>query len=293
MISNRKQPAIDEGKQYVLERRQRIAAIVDDAGRATVSDLAGRFGVSEVTIRKDLAWLEGDQRLIRTHGGAIKPARSRAELAFEVRERLQRLEKAAIGAAAASLVNDGESIALDASTTALELARHLKARMELTVITNGIRIASELAGIPGITVLMPGGRLRWEAFSLVGDWGAILLDRVNIQKAFLGAVGFTLQQGLTDVTEEEAQIKRAMAGAAREVIAIVDHTKWGRTAFATFCPARSTSLVITDSGAPAEMVGQVRDLGIDVTLVEPDEHAARTDGDAQSAGHLRVGSSRA
>lgn len=268
MVSNRKASEATDGSQYLLERRERIAGIVDETGRAAVADLAAQFRVSEVTIRKDLAWLEADRRLVRTHGGAIRAAQGRAELAFEVREGLRQAEKAAIGAAAAALVEDGESIALDASTTALEVARHLKTRSELTVVTNGIRVASELAGTPGITVLMPGGSLRWEAFSLVGDWGAVLLGRVNIQKAFVGAVGLTLAKGLTDVTREEAEIKHAMAEAACEVIAVIDHSKWGRTAFATFWPLQETSLVITDAGAPPALVEEVRDLGVRVRLVD-------------------------
>ncbi|HEX4213146.1 MAG TPA: DeoR/GlpR family DNA-binding transcription regulator [Candidatus Dormibacteraeota bacterium] len=263
----------DAAKPYVQERRQRIASIVEQAGRAAVSDLAGRFRVSEVTIRKDLAWLEAEQQLVRTHGGAIKMTRHRSELAFEVRERLQRAEKVAIGAAAAALVNDGDSIALDASTTALEVARHLQGRMELTVITNGMHIARELAGQPGITVLMPGGRLRWEAMSLVGGWGEHLLRRVNIQKAFLGGVGLTLEEGLTDVTEDEAEIKRAMGQAAHEVIAIVDHSKWGRAAFATFLQASEVDLVITDVGAPQDQIERMERLGARVTAVRPDADA--------------------
>ena len=140
---------------------------------------------------------------------------------------------------------------MDASTTALSVARHLKARVgwsQLTVVTNGLRIASELAGHPGITVLMLGGRVRWEALSLVGQLGDGLFSRINVQKAFLGAAGFTVESGLSDATDEEAQIKRSMVAAAREVIAIVDHTKWERTAFATFCPTDKIDIVLTDDG---------------------------------------------
>ena len=100
---------------------------------------------------------------------------------------------------------------MDASTTALSVARQLKARggwSQLTVITNGLRIASELAGHPGIVVLMLGGRVRWEALSVVGQLGDGLFSRINVQKAFLGAAGFTIESGLADATDEEAQIKR-------------------------------------------------------------------------------------
>ena len=179
---------------FARERQERIVRIVDEHGRARVADLAAQFGVSAVTIRKDLIVLEADDRLVRTHGGAIAVDRSRPELAFEIRERLQADEKARIGAAAPPSSSDGESIVMDASTTALSVARQLKARggwSQLTVITNGLRIASELAGHPGISVLMLGGRVRWEALSVVGQLGDGLFRRINVQKAFLGAAGFT------------------------------------------------------------------------------------------------------
>jgi len=253
------------------ERQEYIARIVEEHGRARVADLAERFGVSHVTIRKDLAVLEQHRRVVRTHGGAVAVGRG-AERAFDVRERIQRAEKDAIGREAAAMVVDGESIALDASTTALALARHLKGRgswLHLTVITNGLRIASELAGYPGITVAMPAGFLRWEALSLVGPLGAGLFEKVNIQKSFMGAAGFAIDAGLSDATEEEAQIKRLMVEAANEVVGLVDHTKWGRTAFATFCRTADLTAVVTDIGAPEPMVGELRRSGVDVRIVAP------------------------
>lgn len=257
---------------FARERQQHIARLVEEHGRVRVSDLAGRFGVSEVTVRKDLLALEAVGQVVRTHGGAISPQVSRPEAAFEVRERLQADEKAAIGAAAAAIVEDGEAIVFDASTTALATARALKTRgswAQLTVITNGLRIASELAGSPGIRVLMLGGWLRWEALSLVGPLGDGVFSRVNVQKAFIGAAGFALGSGLSDATEEEAQIKRAMVHAAKEVIAIVDHTKWDRTAFATFCHLDQITAVLTDTGAPSDLVETVRGRGIRVDLIDP------------------------
>ena len=255
---------------FARERQDHIARLVEEHGRARVADLATRFAVSGVTIRKDLLVLETAQRLVRAHGGAIAIDRRRPELSFDIRERLQAEEKVRIGAAGAALVRDGESIVMDASTTALSVARQLKARpgwSQLTIITNGLRIAFELAGQPGITVLMLGGRVRWEALSVVGQLGDGLFDRINVQKAFLGAAGFTVESGLSDATDEEAQIKRAMVGAAREVIAIVDHTKWERAAFATFCPTDQIGLVLTDAAAPPAMVDDLRRRDIDVRLI--------------------------
>ena len=264
------------GDVFARERQDHIVRIVEEHGRARVGDLAARFRVSAVTIRKDLDALESALRLVRTHGGAIAADRSRPELSFEIRERLQADEKLRIGAAAAALVHDGESIVMDASTTALSVARNLKARggwSQLTVITNGLRLASELAGHPGITVLMLGGRVRWEALSVVGQLGDGLFSRINVQKAFLGAAGFTLESGLADATDEEAQIKRAMVAAAREVIAIVDRTKWERAAFATFCPTDQISIVLTDEGAPDAMVRTLIGRGVQVRRLGPDQVA--------------------
>ena len=272
---------------FARERQERIARIVAESGRARVTDLAVQFGVSAVTIRKDLMTLETDHRLVRTHGGAIALDDRRPELAFEIRERLQADEKQRIGAAAAALVQDGESIVFDASTTALSVARHLKTRggwSGLTVITNGLRLASELAGHPGISVLMLGGRVRWEALSVVGQLGDGLFQRINVQKAFLGAAGFTVGSGLADATEEEAQIKEAMGTAAREVIAIVDHTKWEHAAFATFCPTVRIDIVLSDDAAPRAMVEELIGRGIEVRLVGADQGPASRPTDPPAAG---------
>jgi DeoR/GlpR family transcriptional regulator of sugar metabolism len=266
------------GDVFARERQEHIARILEEHGRVRVTDLAARFNVSGVTIRKDLVVLEAEHRLVRTHGGAIAIDRSRPELSFDIRERLQADEKLLIGAAGAALVHDGESIVMDASTTALSVARHLKARggwSQLTVLTNGLRIASELAGHPGIIVLMLGGRVRWEALSVVGQLGDGLFSRINVQKAFLGAAGFTVESGMADATDEEAQIKRSMVAAAREVIAIVDHTKWERAAFATFCPTDQISIVLTDDRAPGEMVRELGARGVKVRLVSSDLAADR------------------
>lgn len=254
---------------FARERQQLIARLVQEHGRARVADLAERFGVSAVTIRKDLAALEAQGRVTRAHGGAITVVGNAPESAFDVRERLQRDAKDRIGQLAAAMVADGESIAFDASTTALAVARHLKARggwVQLTVITNGLRIASELAGFPGITVAMPGGFVRWEALSVVGPLGDGVFRKVNVQKAFLGAAGFSLESGLSDATEDEAQIKRFMAEAAREVIGIVDSSKWGRAAFATFCRTEDLTAIVTDDAAPASTVTVLRSRGVDVRL---------------------------
>jgi len=251
------------------ERLDRIASLVVEKRRVSVAELSSLFNVSRVTIRHDLGELERRGLLVRTHGGAlaIDQNTKRAELSFDVREQLQRREKGRIGQAAASLVHDGDTIALDASTTALQVARQIKDRRELTVVTNGIRIALEFMDSPHITVVMPGGILRRDAVSLVGELGEEVLAKFNVQRGFFGAKGITLEEGLTDVDSREVHLKRAMVHAAKEVIAIVDHTKWGKVAFASFAFVDEVDEVITDDGAPPDLVAALRQRGVEVLLV--------------------------
>ena len=252
---------------FADERQAEIARLVEDRGRARVTELAEAFGVSSVTIRKDLDALADHGRIVRTHGGAIAPRVRGQDLAYDVRDRLQQAEKAAIGKLAAARVKDGDSIIVDASTTSLYLARELMRRnagQSLTIVTNSIRLATEMAVRPDISVLLMGGRVRGRSLSLVGQLGDGVLRRINVQKAFVGAAGFTTEDGLTETTEEEAQIKRAMVAAAREVYALVDHSKWERVASATFCRPDELTGVFTDTGAPGEMLEQLQGMGIEV-----------------------------
>lgn len=252
---------------FTYERRQRIASLLEEQQRVTVPNLSQLFSVSEVTIRKDLAWLEAQKLAVRTHGGAVFANASPTEMGFDVRERLQQQEKDRIGEAAANYVQDGETIALDASTTAVAMTPFLKNKRELTVVTNGLRTGMGLINSPGVSVLVPGGMLRQEALSLVGTWGKAVFQQIHISKVFIGARGFTLKEGLTDINSEEVELKRAMVESAKEVIAIIDHSKWNQIAFATFCPLERIDLIITDPKAPPEMVEQVRSRGIEIWQV--------------------------
>lgn len=255
-------------KLFLQERLDLILALLQEHGRVSVADLSQRFGVSSVTIRNDLTTLEQRGRLVRTHGGAMtKPDPGMEPLGFALRKDLHLAEKERIGRAAAALVRDGESIALDASTTAWQIARHLKDRRELTVITNGLFIALEFLDSPGVTVVMPGGALRTASASLVGDEGACILERYHVQKGFFGAGGFTLEEGLTDTNQYEVELKQRMVERSKEVIAVVDSSKWGQVTFASLASVEQLDQVIADNAAPAEMVAALRQRGTLVTLV--------------------------
>lgn len=252
---------------YQPERFIKIEQALAGQSRISVAGLARMLRVSPVTVRADLAELEKRGRVMRVHGGAMATNKAAHELNFESRAHIQHTAKRAIGKYAASLVRDGDSIFIDASTTAFELARCVSDRRELTVITNSIRSAQELVTYPNLTVIMPGGIVRREAFSLVGMWSADLIQQFNIGRAFMGARGFTLQEGLTDVNPDEVALKRAIAQVAKEVVALIDHSKWNQIALASFCPLEKLSTIITDKRAPRAMVEQAKARGVQVVLV--------------------------
>jgi DeoR/GlpR family transcriptional regulator of sugar metabolism len=251
---------------FQQERREQIVALVGEAGRVSVVGLSEQFGVSQATIRTDLDALAAERLLTRTHGGALALDPERLELSFDFRRRLHAAQKSRIGAAAASIIEDGEAIVLDASTTALAVATQIKGRRELTVLTNGILVAMALIDSPGITVVMPGGFLRCDSASMVGDEGHDFIGKFNFQKGFFGAKGLTLGEGLTDVNSAEVAVKRDMVAHARQVIAIVDSSKWGRIGFVSFASIDQVDCIITDKDAPPDMVAALREADVNVVI---------------------------
>jgi DeoR/GlpR family transcriptional regulator of sugar metabolism len=252
---------------FQQERRDQIIALLGEVGRASVVELSERFDVTPATIRADLDALAAERLLTRTHGGALALDEERLELSFDFRRRLHTEQKSHIGAAAAGMVEDGEAVILDASTTALAVATQLQGRRELTVLTNGILIALTLIDLPGITVVMPGGFVRRDSASMVGDEGHEFIERFNFQKGFFGAKGLTLKEGLTDVNTAEVSIKRDLVAHARQVVAVVDSSKWGRVGFASFASIDQLDCIITDAGAPSDMMAALREAGVDVVIV--------------------------
>lgn len=252
---------------YLEERRQEILRQLNLTGRVAVTELSQQLGVSEVTIRADLQALAEQKLVIRTHGGAIPLSGNLYDLALTRRQQQQVQEKSRIGQAAAALVLDGDAIFLDSSSTALAIVPHLKRRRQLTIVTNGLEVAQELQDTSNLKVVMPGGTLQNDTASLIGIDGLELLRKFNIQKGFFGAHGLTLTEGLTDVSAEEAEVKRQMVAMCRHTIAVLDATKWGRVGLASFAQLEDIDTIITDGHAPAELSAQVRALGIEVVVV--------------------------
>jgi DeoR/GlpR family transcriptional regulator of sugar metabolism len=249
------------------ERRQAILDLVNRQGRVAVADLSRRFDVSEVTIRADLQALVDRGAIKRTHGGAIPSGFGLPDLSLVQRRQQRTEQKTRIAEAAADHVADGEAIFLDSSSTVLSILPFIRQRRDLTIITNSLVVAQEMLGLSNITVVMPGGSLHHDTVSLIDPDGLALLSQYHIAKGFFGAHGITVEDGLTDVSEAEARVKRPLVAMCRRVIGLVDATKWGRTGIASFAEIQDVDEVITDRAAPAVMVDVVREVGVEVTLV--------------------------
>jgi DeoR/GlpR family transcriptional regulator of sugar metabolism len=248
---------------------QRILQMLETRDSVHVAELSQVLSVSEVTVRSDLSTLAKQGLVARVRGGVRALEQGQSEVGFDLRLRLEVEGKRAIARAAAAMVDEGEAIALDASTTAYYLALELRGKRELVVVTNGLLVATALADAPGISVLVTGGMLRLSAMSLVGDLGTDVLRTTRINKGFLGARGLSLERGLMDLNPDEVRIKHEMAEACEQVFGIFDGTKWHRSALLAFVPVEDLAGIVTDSSAPVDEVESWRAAGVDVITVEP------------------------
>ncbi len=232
---------------YLAERRRAIAEVVQAQGRVTVAELSQRFGVSEVTIRADLQTLAEQKLLVRTHGGAVALGSEAGDLALTLRRQRQVKEKSRIGRAGAEWIANGDAVFLDSSSTSLAIAYHLKQHRYVTVVTNSLEVAHELLDAREVELVMVGGMLQRETASLVGAYGLDDIRGFHLQKGFFGAHGLDLEAGLTDVSADEAAVKRPLAAMCRQVVAVLDATKWGRVGLASFASLAQVAAVITDA----------------------------------------------
>ena len=253
-------------EKNLAERRQAIIRALEDAGQLSVAALSKRFGVSEVTIRTDLQALSDQGFVQRVRGGAMIVS-VLPDLSYEVRMQLNADQKAKIGRRAASMVHNGDTIALDASTTAQAIVPYLKNISELTVVTNGLKVAMSLLTHPAIHVILVGGTIRREGMSLIGPLDCGIIEDIHIRLGFFGSRGFTIEEGLTDVNIDEVRIKRNMVARCRQVVGVLDAHKWGRIATATFATLDQIDTLITDDDAPSDMIQSVRQHDIEVFVV--------------------------
>src|ERR1700675_3150977 len=228
------------------ERRRAILEILGREGRVLVLELAKRFETSQVTIRKDLEALHAHGLIHRTHGGAL-PAREGAleDPTLREKEKLHHQEKLRIAEAAAGMVQEGQVVILDSGTTTTEIARALRNFRNLTIITNAVNIAAELSGT-AVKVILTGGNLRKNSFSLVGPIAEETLHRLNADILFLGVDGFDTHYGLSTPNLLEAKVNRVMVEVSKRVVAVCDSSKFGRRSLSLITPTSAIHEVITD-----------------------------------------------
>ncbi len=249
------------------ERQAKILDVLSRQGRCLVVDLAHQLGVSMVTIRQDLDYLERNGLLRRTHGGAILNPKIGFERPFQIEETSFKPEKERIAAAAVKMVGTGDTIILDVGTTTTEMARLLDAHRELTVITNAINIALILESNPSITTVVTGGTLRPKQHSLVNPYAELILEKVNADLAFIGVSGVEANYGFTNVNLAEAELKSLYFRKALRRVVLADSSKIGNVARAKVAELLEADLLITDKAANAEEIGRLRERGLEVCLV--------------------------
>jgi DeoR family transcriptional regulator of aga operon len=249
------------------ERQRAILDLLHRDGRVLVMDLARHFRTSQVTIRKDLETLHEKGRVHRTHGGAL-PASDGAldDPSLRQKEKLHRKEKLQIAAAAARMVTEGHVVILDSGTTTTAIARALRGREHLTIITNAVNIAAELSG-SAIEVILTGGTLRKNSFSLVGPIAEETLRKLNADILFLGVDGFDVKHGLSTPNLLESRVNRAMIEISKTAVAVCDSSKFGKRSLSLIAPTSALHQVITDSNVAKGTVSALRKCGVDITLV--------------------------
>jgi DeoR/GlpR family transcriptional regulator of sugar metabolism len=257
------------------QRRRAIADLAAKQGSIRVSELTEMFSVDETTIRRDLAALAGRGILKRSHGGAVvkavdgPEARVRHESVFSSRMFEYAEEKQGIGVRAAELVEDGSTVAIDAGTTAVYMARALRGKRDLVVVTNAITTAMELVDIPDITLIMTGGVVRRATGGAAGDLALVTLRELRVDKAFITTHSVSIDAGLTEPSFDEVSVKRAMISAASEVVLVADHSKFGREALARTAPLSAIDHVVTSTGIDPALVEAISETGIYVSVADP------------------------
>lgn len=258
-----------DDSMLVEQRQRRIVELLMARGAVRSSELTEVLGVSRETVRRDLYELESRGLLRRVYGGAAP--QSGAEPPYAHREVSFVRQKEAIGRATAALVADGETVFIDLGTTTLEVARRLRGKRNLTVLTNSVPIALELVNAADIRVFLTGGALRPGDLSLSGPIARQTLAMHYVDRAILGAGGLTVKAGLTDYHLDEAEGRRQMIEHARQVTVVADSSKFGVTAFARIAEATDIDLIVTSWDLPAQVAEAFRDVGTEVLIAPENE----------------------
>jgi len=251
------------------ERRQSLLDILRKQPGLRVPELATTLDVSEGTVRNDLNALERQGLLTRVHGGAVLNQQDQFQNhSFMRRHQQNAAAKLAIAKRAAALVNDGDSILLDASSTVYYFAKALAERQRLRVMTNGFEVARELAQNTTNTVILIGGVVNNESSSVTGLLSEHIIEELHIQKAFLSCSGFSLERGMTEVLLAEAQLKRKVIESSQELFALVDSSKFGKEDLTSFARAEKINHLFTDQYLSSDWLERLKQEGVEFTICE-------------------------
>ena len=229
-----------------IERKNEILATVQKEQRVLVTELSQRYNVTEETIRRDLEKLEKEGFVKKTYGGAVLNSNTNLDLPLRIREKNNQEEKEKIASKVADMIEEGDSLMLDASSTSLMSAKKLKKLKKLTVITNAVEVLIELSGQEGIKVISTGGVLRDASLSLVGKSAERTLENYNADIAIISCKGLDLKRGVTESNEEEAEIKRAMRRCATQTFLAMDSSKFNRASFVRTTDLKAGDTLVTD-----------------------------------------------
>lgn len=248
------------------ERQKQILSRLERQGRLSVAEIVEQFSISEATARRDLDSLASQRKAQRVHGGVISVGQAPPERPILDRESEQADEKARIGRAAAGLVSDKETVFLGSGTTVLEVARNLRNRKNLTVITNSLPVLNMLAGLKEITVISLGGMLRESEMSFIGHITEQALTEVRVDKVIVGTRGLSLEHGLTNDYLQETLTDRAILKIGRQVIIVADYSKVNRVATALLAPLDAMNIFVTDGNADRKFLQALKKQGINVIV---------------------------
>jgi DeoR family transcriptional regulator of aga operon len=250
------------------ERRAILLRELNDNGYVQATELASRLNLSAATIRRDFSLLEKEGLCFRKRGGAIRSAQGvTLELPYAIKQSQKIAEKKRIAEAAAKLVQDGDTLILDAGSTTYALALLLLSKERITVVTNDLQIACKLASNPNIRLICTGGTARANVFSLQGSQVESFIKSLRVDKTFLGADAIHSDHTVTNVNFEEVPIKQAMLHAAKQVFLLADSTKFEKTGFVKVCDLSDVDAVITDSGISQDKLAQYQSLSLNVVVV--------------------------
>lgn len=256
-----------------IERQRAIIAALSNRRSVKVAELAQLFGVAEETIRRDLDKLESEKKLVRSHGGAV--ASFENEQSHWQREFVNQAEKSAIAREAIALIEPGDTIILDASSTSWFVASRLP-RIPLTVITNSIYVCMALEGRDHTKVINPGGILMDASMSFAGVATIQALHRYHAGTLFFSCRALDVKRGLSDMSEDQAAVRQAMLDISDRHVLLLDSTKWGVRALAKIGPVSMVQRIITDAAAPVADVEKLRSQGIEVVVANTDEKKKRS-----------------